>query len=143
MRKFVLVSLLVILALALSVTASAQDAVELEPWTCPAGFEGQTLNVYNWSTYVAEDTISNFEAACGVAVTYDVYESSEALLSRLRGGNPGYDVVVPTGNTVAIMIVEGLLEPLDHAQIPNMANITEGLLDPAYDPGNVYTLPYQ
>jgi spermidine/putrescine transport system substrate-binding protein len=159
MRKFGLLSLLLLLALAFGLTAWAQDATEeasgadtadtemaaadLEPWTCPEGFEGQTLNVYNWSTYVAEDTISNFEAACGVTVSYDVYESSEALLARLRGGNPGYDVVVPTGNTVVLMVAEGLLEPLDHEQIPNMANITEGLLNPDYDPGNVYTVPYQ
>ncbi|MBC7813462.1 MAG: spermidine/putrescine ABC transporter substrate-binding protein [Burkholderiales bacterium] len=154
MRKLAFLSLLFMLALTLSVTVWAQDAteesvdsdtapVELVPWTCPTGFEGQTLNVYNWSTYVADDTISNFETLCGVSVTYDVYESSEALLNRLRSGNPGYDVVVPTGNTVLRMITEELLVPLDKAQIPNIANVTESLLNPEYDPDNLYTLPYQ
>lgn len=143
MRKlFVLIAVLVF-----AVPALAQDAtsepVASEPWTCPEGFEGQTLNVYNWSTYVADDTISNFEAACGVTVVYDTYESNEALLSRLRSGNPGYDIVVPTDHMVATMISLGLLEPIDLANIPNFANITEDLKDPAYDPGNVYTVPYQ
>jgi spermidine/putrescine-binding protein len=65
------------------------SAQERTGWTCPEGFAGQTLSVYNWSTYVAEDTISNFEALCGVRVIYDVFESNEALLARLRTGNPG------------------------------------------------------
>ena len=60
--------------------------------------------MFNWTTYVAEDTISNFEAACGVTVVYDTYESNEALLARLSGGNPGYDIAVPTDHMVADMI---------------------------------------
>ena len=67
----------------------AQESTpELEPWVCPEGFAGQTLSVYNWSTYVAEDTISNFEAACGVTVNYDVFGSNEDMLARLRQGTP-------------------------------------------------------
>ncbi len=146
MRK--LLFLIGILVIAFPVFA--QDATpemttmpESAPWTCPEGYEGQTLSIFNWSTYIAEDSISNFEAACGVTVIYDVYESNEAMLARLRGGNPGYDLVVPTGNTVAIMIAGGLLEPLDFANIPNFANVTDALKDPSYDPGNVYTVPYQ
>jgi spermidine/putrescine transport system substrate-binding protein len=139
MRK---VSVLAILVLLLGVVgfASAQDA---EGWICPEGFAGQTLSVYNWSTYVAEDTISNFEALCGVSVVYDVFESNEALLARLRQGNPGYDIIVPTDYMVAIMIAEGLLEPLDHSQIPNIANLIPELTDRNFDPGNTYSIPYQ
>ena len=99
--------------------------------------------MYNWSTYVAEDTISNFEAACGVTVVYDTFESNESLLARLRQGNPGYDIVVPTGHTVAQMVAEDLLMPLTPENIPNLANLTEGLTDPVYDPGNAYSVPYQ
>jgi spermidine/putrescine transport system substrate-binding protein len=100
------------------------------------------LSVFNWSTYIAEDTIPNFEAACGVTVLYDVYESNEAMLAIIRAGNPGYDIVVPTGNTAGIMVEEGLLIPLDYDLIPNAVNLSEALQDPVYDPGNVYTLPY-
>lgn len=142
MRKF----LSVLLLLVLIVPVIAQESTEepaLEPWVCPEGFEGQTLSVYNWSTYIAEDTIPNFEAACGVTVNYDIFESNEQMLARIRQGNPGYDIVVPSGNTVAIMVREELLIPLDRDAIPNFANLSPDLLDSAYDPGNLYSVPYQ
>jgi spermidine/putrescine transport system substrate-binding protein len=123
--------------------ATEEATAEAAPWVCPDGFAGQTLNVYNWTTYVAEDTIPNFEAACGVTVVYDTYESNEAMLARLSGGNPGYDIVVPTDYMVAQMISRDLLEPLDHANIPNLANVSPELLDQGYDPGNMYSVPYQ
>jgi spermidine/putrescine transport system substrate-binding protein len=121
----------------------AQDSAEVEPWVCPPGFEGQRLSVFNWSTYIAEDTIPNFEKACGVTVDYSIYESSEAMLGKIIQGNPGYDIVVPSGNTVGRMIELGLAVPLDKSLIPNFANLSEALLDPTYDPGNVYSIPYQ
>jgi spermidine/putrescine transport system substrate-binding protein len=112
-------------------------------WVCPEGYEGQSLNVYNWSTYIAEDTIPNFEAACGVTVTYDTFENNEAVLTRLQQGNPGYDIIVPTDYMIATMIREELLIPLDKSKIPNIANLNPTLMDQGYDPGNVYSVPYQ
>jgi spermidine/putrescine transport system substrate-binding protein len=139
MRKF----LMVLLVLALAVPVFAQDEAEIEPWVCPEGYEGQTLSVYNWSTYIADDTVPNFEELCGVTVTYDIFESGEALLARIRQGNPGYDIAVPSDITVSIMAGEGLLVPLNKDLIPNMANVSEDLLDPPYDPDNTYSMPYQ
>ena len=141
-------ALLILMALlVLVVPVMAQDAtpepVMLEPWVCPEGFEGQTLNVYNWSTYVAEDTIPNFEEACGVRVEYSVFGSNEEMLARLSQGNPGFDIIVPTGYMVETMAGRDLLSPLTAENIPNMANIVEVLLNPVYDPGNVYSVPYQ
>jgi spermidine/putrescine transport system substrate-binding protein len=112
-------------------------------WTCPAGFEGQTLSVYNWTTYIADDTIPNFEELCGVTVTYDTYPTDGDMLTRIRQGNPGYDIVVPTASTAQVMIEEGLLERLDFANIPNFANIAQIYANPVFDPENQYTVPYQ
>jgi spermidine/putrescine transport system substrate-binding protein len=112
-------------------------------WTCPEGFEGQQLSVYNWSTYIADDTIPNFEELCGVSVTYDTYPTDGDMLSRIRQGNPGYDIVVPTAGTAQVMIEEGLLEELDFANIPNFANVAEVYVNPVFDPENKYTVPYQ
>lgn len=143
MRK----SLILFIALALLVVGlapqltTAQD--EMEGWTCPEGLAGKTLNIYNWSTYIAEDTVPNFEELCDVSVVYDVFESNEAMLARIREGNPGYDIVVPTDYTIAIMIGEDLLEPLNHDLIPNFANVGEAFLDSPFDPGNAYSMPYQ
>jgi spermidine/putrescine transport system substrate-binding protein len=135
MRRFLASSLLARLAAASAAPPSA--------WVCPEGFAGQTLSVYNWTTYVAENTIADFEAACGVRVTYDTYPSDDDMLARLRQGNPGYDVVVPSDRVVAILIAEGRLLPLDHARIPNLANVGPTFLDLPYDPGNRHSLPYQ
>lgn len=139
MRKSLLL-FVVLLVTALPLLAQENT---LEPWVCPDGFTGQTLSVYNWSTYVAEDTIANFEAACGVRVIYDVYESNEAMLARLRGGNPGYDIIVPTDYMISIMIAEGLLEELDLSAIPNVVNVSQELRNVPFDPDNRYSIPYQ
>ena len=131
-------------AFAQDATPEATDAaVSLEPWVCPEGYAGQTLNIYNWSTYIAEDTIANFEALCGVTVVYDVFESNEALLSRLRQGNPGYDIIVPTDYMLQIMIEEAIVQPIDRSMIPNFANLAENLIGTPFDPANEYSAPYQ
>ncbi len=126
--------------------AAAQEAAPIEPWVCPdevLALENKTLNIFNWSTYIAEDTIPNFEAACGVRVTQDVFANNEELLARLRAGNPGFDIIVPTDYIIAIMVAEDLLLPLEKAHIPNFANLNPALLDRDFDPGNRYTVPYQ
>ena len=139
MKKLML--LLCVLML-LAPVAFAQEMMH-EPWSCPEGYEGQTLSIFNWSTYVAMDTVPNFEEACGVTVNYDIYESNEAMLARIRQGNPGYDIVVPSGGTVQRMGAEELLVPLNMEMIPNVANLLPDLLGQAYDPDNTYSLPYQ
>ncbi len=122
---------------------SREELEQYTGWTCPEEVRGGTLNVYNWSTYVAPDTISNFEVLCDATVTYDIYDGNESLLARLRQGNPGYDVIVPSDWTVAVMITEELIQPLDMANIPNFANISETLKNPPYDSNNQYSVPYQ
>ncbi|MEM7736341.1 MAG: spermidine/putrescine ABC transporter substrate-binding protein [Deinococcota bacterium] len=117
-------------------TAAAQ-------WACPAGFEGQTLSVYNWTTYIAEDTIGNFEKLCSVEVTYDTFPTDTDMLARIRQGNPGYDIVVPSQETAELMIAEDLLMALNFDNIPNFANIIGDFKNPAYDPDNAFTVPYQ
>src|SRR5664279_4095670 len=93
-------------------------------WACPSGFTGQTLHVYNWTTYIAEDTISNFERLCGVTINYTTYASDTDMVDELRKGDSGqYDVVVPTSSTVYDMIGDSpLLAPISLSQIPNFAN---------------------
>ena len=121
-------TLLAALAVALFAVAPAfaQDDIATD-WTCPDGFAGQSLSVYNWTTYIAEDTIANFEALCDVDVTYDTFPTDDEMLARIRQGNPGYDIVVPSGSVTYLMIDEGLLLPLDRDNIPNYAN-----LDPTF-----------
>src|SRR5690606_39939300 len=58
------------------------------------------LNVYNWSDYIAEDTIANFEAETGIKVNYDVYDSNDIVDAKLLAGNSGYGIIVPWGHFV-------------------------------------------
>ncbi len=102
--------------------------------------EEKVLNVYNWSDYIAEDTIRNFEKETGIKVRYDNFDNNEILHAKLVAGKTGYDVVVPSSNWAKLQIDGGLLRKLDKAQIPNLKN-----LDPAVqaalakmDPGNDY-----
>lgn len=101
------------------------------------------LNIYNWSDYIAEDTIPNFEREFGVEVNYDTYEDNEALLAKLQSGATGYDIVVPTGYMVEIMLKQGLLAPINHENIPNLSGVSKELADPPFDPGRKHTVPWQ
>ncbi len=113
-------------------------------WECPHEVAGQTLHVYNWTTYIAEDTISNFERLCDVKVQYATYASDSDMVDELRAEpNTTYDVVVPTDATVYGMTDENLLQPLDRAQISNLSNVSSQFTNAPYDPNNLYLAPYQ
>ncbi|MCF8482468.1 MAG: polyamine ABC transporter substrate-binding protein [Rhodospirillum sp.] len=106
--------------------------------------EEKVLNVYNWSDYIAEDTLAKFEAETGIKVNYDVYDSNELLESKLLAGHSGYDIVVPTDHTFSRLIAAGILQKLDKSKIPNFANLDPTLMDRAanYDPGNDHGIIY-
>lgn len=135
--------LLALLVGLMALPAMAQDSTAIQPWTCPVSFEGQSLHVYNWSTYVAEDTISNFEQLCSVQVNYETYDGMDTLVDALENGSPDFDIAIPSDYIIPDLISAGLLEPLDLKQITNFANISADLTNPWYDPGNLYTVPYQ
>lgn len=143
--KQLLVMVFLVAALAFSLPlANAQD--EYDPskiaWTCPEGFEGQTLSIYNWATYIGSNTIRTFEELCDVKIVYDVYDSNEAMVARLRQGNPGYDIAFPNDYIIPLMIRENLLLEVDLTHIPNIANVSDAWRDMAFDPDNLYTVPY-
>ncbi|HEV2097681.1 MAG TPA: spermidine/putrescine ABC transporter substrate-binding protein PotF, partial [Stellaceae bacterium] len=82
----------------------------------PAAAEEPRLNVYNWSDYIAPDTIPNFERETGIKVTYDVYDSNEVLEAKLLAGQSGYDLVVPTASPfMARQIKAGVYRRLDQS----------------------------
>lgn len=137
-RMFVIIA-----ALTLSGVFAIGGAAQTAFWSCPRGYEGETLSVYNWTTYIAEDTISNFERLCGVTVNYNTYASDSDMLDELREGNPGYDVVVPTNSTVYLMVDEDLLAPINFSNIPNFANVGSQFKNPPHDPRNSFTAAYQ
>ena len=100
------------------------------------------LAIYNWSDYVADDTISKFQTEYGVEVTYDTYESNEEMLAKLQAGATGYDVVFPTGYIVEVMVGAGMLAPIRRDLLTNWGNLSPIFIDPPFDPGNAHTVPY-
>ena len=102
------------------------------------GAPSKTLNVYNWSDYIAEDTIPEFEKATGIAVTYDVFDSDEMVETKLLAGSSGYDVVVPSLSFLGRQIQAGVFLPLDKSKIPNLKNLDPAMLKriEQQDPGN-------
>ncbi|MFT3859296.1 MAG: polyamine ABC transporter substrate-binding protein [Aquabacterium sp.] len=102
--------------------------------------EEKVLNIYNWSNYIAPDTVANFEKEFGIKVRYDVFDSNEIVHAKLVAGKTGYDIVVPSSYWAKMQADGGLLQKVDKAKLPNLKNI-----DPAFmaqlaelDPGNQY-----
>jgi putrescine transport system substrate-binding protein len=107
--------------------------------------ETPELHVYNWSDYIAPDTIPNFTKETGIAVTYDVYDGNEVLEAKLLAGQSGYDIVVPSASPfMAREITAGAFRELDAAKLPNLKNLDPAMLALAgeADPGNKYGVPY-
>ncbi len=107
--------------------------------------EAPELHVYNWSDYIAPDTIANFTRESGIAVTYDVYDGNEVLEAKLLAGQSGYDVVVPSASPfMAREITAGAFLTLDKAKLPNLKNLDPAMLALAAeaDPGNAHGVPY-
>ncbi|MBC7715652.1 MAG: extracellular solute-binding protein, partial [Pseudorhodobacter sp.] len=106
--------------------------------------EEKVLNVYNWSDYIAEDTLKNFEKETGIKVRYDNFDNNEIVHAKLVAGKTGYDIVVPSSYWAKVQADAGLLRKLDKSQIPNLGN-----LDPEFkanlanlDPGKQYMVDW-
>ena len=108
--------------------------------TAPVRAQEKVLNVYNWSDYIAEDTIKNFEKETGIKVRYDNFDNNEIVHAKLVAGKTGYDIVVPSSYWAKLQADGGLLQKIDKTKLSNFKN-----LDPALqaqlaklDPGNQY-----
>src|SRR5271169_1883253 len=107
--------------------------------------EEPRVNVYNWSDYIAPDTIPKFEAETGIRVTYDVYDGNEVLEAKLLSGRSGYDVVVPSASPfMARQIVAGVYGVLDKSKLRGWLDLDPHILElvSTADPGNEHGVPY-
>lgn len=102
----------------------------------------QRLNVFNWSEYVAPETIPDFEREYNVRVRYGVYESAEEMLARVMSGNSGWDVVFPANYFLKPMVQLGLLAALDHSRLDNLEVLDSRFQKPHWDPDLRFGIPY-
>ena len=103
--------------------------------------EGKVV-FYNWATYIDEETVPEFQDQTGVSVVEDFFADNDELFNKLRGGNPGYDIIVPSNDFLNRMVQVGMVQPLDHGALPNKSNIAARFLDEPFDPGRKHSMPY-
>jgi len=100
------------------------------------------LNIYNFDTYIGPTTLDDFTKATGIETRYDLYADNAELFARLREGNPGYDLICPTNDTLDRMIHADMLVGIDHSKIPNMKNLEPRFMESSYDVGRKFSVPY-
>ena len=108
-----------------------------------AGKNGE-LNIFIWTEYVPDSVIEKFEEETGIKVNVSTYSSNEDMLAKVKSESEGtYDIVQPSDYMVEQMASQGMLEELKTDELKNLSNIGESYLNPSYDPGNKYSVPYQ
>lgn len=102
--------------------------------------EEKVLNVYNWSDYIAEDTLKLFEKETGIKVRYDNFDNNEIVHAKLVAGKTGYDIVVPSSYWAKLQADGGLLRKIDKSLIPNYKYLDGEVQSQLakLDPGNEY-----
>ena len=104
----------------------------------------QEVRVYNWSDYIADSTIREFEKETGIDVTYDVYDSNEILEGKLLSGNTGYDIVGPSSEFMGRQIIAGVYQKLNKDALYNYDNLDPAMMNllENLDPDNAHSIPY-
>ncbi len=157
-NRLMLLSLIAVVALVVAACSAppaeeeaAEEAAEEgeEVAEAPEAFCGDPelladeIFIFNWSEYMDPEILTQFEEACGVTVTEDVFSSNEDMIARIQAGNSGYSLVFPSDYAVDLMQADGLLAEINKDNVPNIDNLDPELMDQYFDPGNVYSIPYQ
>lgn len=107
------------------------------------GYSGDnTLTIFNWGDYIDPELITQFEEETGIKVIYQTFDSNEAMMTKIEQGGTTFDIAVPSDYTIAKMIEEDLILPIDYSKIEGIENIDSRFLDLPFDPDNQYSIPY-
>lgn len=113
---------------------------------CASGGAGSgdstELNVYAWAGEVPDSMVKLFEEETGIKVTVDTFDSNETMIAKLASGGSGYDIVEPSQYAVQLAVGQKLLAEIDYSKIEGMDNLVAKFRDPAFDPGNKYSIPW-
>lgn len=131
---------------ALGLMACSEEPAQTEQQgqaDAPAATE-KVVHVYNWSDYIDDSVLQDFEKETGIKVVYDVFDSNEVVEAKLLAGSTGFDVVVPSGSFLGRQIQAGVFQPLDKTKLTNWGNLDTSLMQRLenYDPGNQHAIPY-
>lgn len=101
------------------------------------------VNVLNWSSYIPDEVIKEFQDEYNIKVNYGTYSSNEELLAKITSSKKGtYDVIFPSDYMVELMISKKLIQKIDKNKISNYENIDPIFLNKEYDSSNDYSLPF-
>ena len=127
MKKFLILTLCVLLAL------PAFSVAE----------ESKVLHLMTWETYIDDETIAAFEQETGIDVIYTPMEYNEDILFKLNeSGGAGFDLVLGSDYMLDILRKAELIQKLDLSALSNYANLDENYLGKFYDEENEYVIPY-
>jgi spermidine/putrescine transport system substrate-binding protein len=107
-----------------------------------------TLRVFEWKDYLAAGVLDAFtrqHANANVRVHVESFQRIDEAIARLREPGSDFDVFFPTIDALPDLVRAGMLRPLNHDYLPNIANLWSwfnGVDRPAYDPNLAYTVPY-
>jgi putrescine transport system substrate-binding protein len=116
---------LIIIANPTLATPSEQDLIDAAKGT------PKKLNIYNWADYINPEASTDFEAEFGIDVTYDIYDSSEIVDTKLMTGGSGYDVVVHASSFTSRLANLGIFHPVDFDMLPNWNHLDPLLVNAA------------
>lgn len=128
--------------LRLALLAAAAGPAQSSLLGCSRGPKKREVNFFNWSNYIADQTLPGFEKESGIKVNYDMYSDEEEMFSKLKAGVQGYDLIVATDYMIPRLKTLGAIDPIPHDLLKNLGKIADKFQNPDYDPGLQYTVPY-
>lgn len=147
MNRFVRPVTLVLVALTLTTLLLLAAGCGNRQAAAPASGDAKAgppreLHLYTWADYVKQELVERFEKEHNAKVVIDTFDSNESMYAKLKAGATGYDLITPSSYMVSIMASQGLLQPVDHAKLPNIKNIDPDYLKLALDPEMKVSVPY-
>jgi spermidine/putrescine transport system substrate-binding protein len=109
---------------------------------CASKEPERVINFFNWSMYIAKDTLPAFTQETGIKVNYDVFADEEEMFAKLRSGARGYDLIVATDYLLPRLKAGNLIAPIPMADLKNLVNIDPKFLRTPYDPEQEFSVPY-
>lgn len=104
---------------------------------------GDALTLATWPNYHDPAVLQDFTSATGVAINMQVFGSTEEMEAKIRAGNSGIDVVVPSNYAIEGWVKDTLIEQLDYAKLPDFKkeDWNARFMDQAFDKGNAVSIP--
>ena len=109
----------------------------------PSAALAEKLVISNWDGYMPKDMAEKFKAATGIDLEIAVHATNEEIMGKVTAsGGEGFDVLFVSSPFAEALNKLGLVAPIDHAKVPNLANLYPEATQLKHDPGNAFSVPY-